>query len=117
MGRPKGRRVRSAADRLPMGCDTRVIPTVRIGDRVDLSSAISATTPFTAPYGVDARYPEADAPLALARGFRTAAGAIWMFEGFRLERIELPEATLRVRIGGSGPPLLLLHGHPRTHAT
>lgn len=40
-----------------------------------------------------------------------------MFEGFRLECIELSEATLRVRIGGSGPPLLLLHGHPRTHAT
>lgn len=31
--------------------------------------------------------------------------------------IALPEATLRVRVGGKGPPLLLLHGHPRTHAT
>ena len=40
-----------------------------------------------------------------------------MFEDFKLERIELPEATLRVRIGGRGEPLLLLHGHPRTHAT
>ncbi|RCS22284.1 alpha/beta hydrolase [Phyllobacterium salinisoli] len=40
-----------------------------------------------------------------------------MFEGFDLEMIELPEATLRVRHGGSGPPILLLHGHPRTHAT
>jgi haloacetate dehalogenase len=40
-----------------------------------------------------------------------------MFEGFALEMIELPEATLRVRHGGSGPPVLLLHGHPRTHAT
>ncbi len=40
-----------------------------------------------------------------------------MFEGFTLEMIELPEATLRVRHGGSGPPVLLLHGHPRTHAT
>ncbi|OHV07536.1 alpha/beta fold hydrolase [Kushneria phosphatilytica] len=40
-----------------------------------------------------------------------------MFEGFRLEMIELSEATLRVRYGGSGPPILLLHGHPRTHAT
>jgi haloacetate dehalogenase len=25
--------------------------------------------------------------------------------------------TLRVRHGGSGPPVVLLHGHPRTHAT
>ncbi|WP_438300132.1 alpha/beta fold hydrolase [Pseudomonas sp. NMS19W] len=40
-----------------------------------------------------------------------------MFEGFQLEMIELPEATLRVRFGGAGPPLLLLHGHPRTHTT
>lgn len=40
-----------------------------------------------------------------------------MFEGFTLEMIELPGATLRVRRGGSGPPVLLLHGHPRTHAT
>jgi haloacetate dehalogenase len=40
-----------------------------------------------------------------------------MFDGFVLEMVELPEATLRVRHGGAGPPVLLLHGHPRTHAT
>jgi haloacetate dehalogenase len=40
-----------------------------------------------------------------------------MFEGFALERIDVGEAVLRVRHGGSGPPLLLLHGHPRTHVT
>lgn len=40
-----------------------------------------------------------------------------MFEDFSLETVVLPEATLRVRHGGSGPPVLLLHGHPRTHAT
>lgn len=40
-----------------------------------------------------------------------------MFEEFKLEQIKLPEATLHVRIGGKGAPLLLLHGHPRTHAT
>ena len=34
-----------------------------------------------------------------------------MFEGFTLEMVELPEATLRVRHGGSGSPVLLLHGH------
>ena len=39
-----------------------------------------------------------------------------MFDGFVLEMVELPEATLRVRHGGAGPPVLLLHGHPRTHA-
>jgi haloacetate dehalogenase len=40
-----------------------------------------------------------------------------MFEGFSLERVDVGEAVLRVRHGGSGPAVLLLHGHPRTHAT
>jgi len=40
-----------------------------------------------------------------------------MFEGFTLERIDVGDAVLRVRHGGSGPPVLLLHGHPRTHVT
>src|SRR5687768_10354403 len=39
------------------------------------------------------------------------------FDGFRLLFIETSEARLRVRVGGDGPPLLLLHGHPRTHTT
>ena len=39
------------------------------------------------------------------------------FEGFRLERIDVGDVELRVRHGGSGPPVLLLHGHPRTHTT
>jgi haloacetate dehalogenase len=39
-----------------------------------------------------------------------------MFDGFGLEMIDTGEAMLRVRHGGSGPPLLLLHGHPQTHA-
>src|SRR5207244_9052378 len=38
-----------------------------------------------------------------------------MFEGFALEFIDVGEVRLRVRRGGSGPPLLLLHGHPQTH--
>ncbi|MGD0050933.1 MAG: alpha/beta hydrolase [Vulcanimicrobiaceae bacterium] len=38
-----------------------------------------------------------------------------MFDGFVLERIDTGEAQLRVRHGGVGPPLLLLHGHPQTH--
>lgn len=39
------------------------------------------------------------------------------FDGFTLEYIDVGDVTLRVRHGGSGPPVLLLHGHPRTHAT
>ena len=40
-----------------------------------------------------------------------------MFDGFELRSIDVGDVTLRVRVGGSGPPVLLLHGHPRTHAT
>ena len=36
-------------------------------------------------------------------------------EGFGLEDVDTGEAQVRVRRGGSGPPLLLLHGHPQTH--
>ena len=38
-----------------------------------------------------------------------------MFEAFRLSTIDAGEASIRVRHGGSGPPLLLLHGNPQTH--
>jgi haloacetate dehalogenase len=40
-----------------------------------------------------------------------------MFEGFTDEKIEVGEVVLRVRHGGEGPPVLLVHGHPRTGST
>lgn len=40
-----------------------------------------------------------------------------MFEGFTTEKIFIENATLNVRHGGTGPAVLLLHGHPRTGAT
>jgi haloacetate dehalogenase len=39
-----------------------------------------------------------------------------MFEGFERERIESPDAEIALVRGGSGPPVLLLHGYPQTHA-
>jgi haloacetate dehalogenase len=40
-----------------------------------------------------------------------------MFEGFSLSTIEVGGGvSIRVREGGEGPPLLLLHGNPQTHA-
>ena len=38
------------------------------------------------------------------------------FEGFTLTTQSVADGALRLRVGGSGPPLLLLHGNPQTHA-
>ncbi len=46
---------------------------------------------------------------------RTAAGSPTLFPGFRTQRFETTGATIHTVVGGSGPPLLLLHGHPQTH--
>jgi haloacetate dehalogenase len=40
-----------------------------------------------------------------------------VFEGFTLDRVDVGQIQLRLRHGGSGPPVVLLHGHPRTHVT
>ena len=41
--------------------------------------------------------------------------ALAVFEGFEELTIDAGEASIHLRRGGSGPPLLLLHGHPQTH--
>ena len=38
------------------------------------------------------------------------------FPGFTLEHVPVSGGSIRLRRGGSGPPLLLLHGNPQTHA-
>jgi haloacetate dehalogenase len=40
-----------------------------------------------------------------------------MLDGFSERRIATGEAELFVRIGGSGPPLVCLHGYPQSHLT
>ncbi len=39
-----------------------------------------------------------------------------MFDGFERRRVETSGASVNLVVGGSGPPLLLLHGYPQTHA-
>jgi len=38
-----------------------------------------------------------------------------MFKGFATARIKTADTEIHLRTGGSGPPLLLLHGYPQTH--
>jgi haloacetate dehalogenase len=39
-----------------------------------------------------------------------------LFPGFRTERVGAAETEIHARVGGAGPPVLLLHGYPQTHA-
>ena len=39
------------------------------------------------------------------------------FEEFELRMVDLGNVVLRVRSAGAGQPIVLLHGHPRTHVT
>lgn len=38
-----------------------------------------------------------------------------MLDAFTSARVEVSSATINLRCGGKGPPLLLLHGYPETH--
>jgi len=46
---------------------------------------------------------------------RNVAGSVALFKGFKPMRIETKGATINAVVGGSGPPVLLLHGHPQSH--
>ncbi len=52
-------------------------------------------------------------PFLLSRPDRI--GSTTVFEGFELKQLSVGAVELRLRVGGSGPPLLLLHGNPQTH--
>ncbi|HYB35625.1 MAG TPA: hypothetical protein VEF72_07515 [Mycobacterium sp.] len=38
-----------------------------------------------------------------------------LFAGFDTVEVRVDEAMIHARVGGSGPPVLLLHGYPQTH--
>ena len=54
--------------------------------------------------------------LITAKADRIEEGVRVIFEGFKLSTVTVSEGAMRVRYGGSGPPLLMLHGNPQTHA-
>src|SRR5262245_63251349 len=39
-----------------------------------------------------------------------------LFPGFAGRKIRTSGATINLKVGGEGPPMLLLHGYPQTHA-
>ena len=51
------------------------------------------------------------------RGGGMSAAGQSLIPGFALRDVQTRAVRIRCAVGGSGPPLLLLHGHPQTHAT
>ena len=54
--------------------------------------------------------------LGRAHAQQQAEGSAYLFPGFKGLKVQTSGATINVVTGGSGPPLLLLHGAPQTHA-
>jgi haloacetate dehalogenase len=55
------------------------------------------------------------ASAALAADGQVGAQSSPFFPGFVTQRIQTSGATINTLRGGSGPPLLLIHGYPQTH--
>src|SRR5215207_10088000 len=55
------------------------------------------------------------APAALAAESRVMTQSPQLFPGFTTQKIKTSGATIHTLHGGSGPPLLLIHGYPQTH--
>ena len=51
----------------------------------------------------------------MTRAKEEVAGLADMFSGFASEWIATSRGRIFARVGGNGPPLLLLHGYPQTH--
>jgi len=54
--------------------------------------------------------------LGTAHARQQAGAAPALFPGFKAAKVQTSGATINLVTGGSGPPLLLLHGAPQTHA-
>jgi haloacetate dehalogenase len=54
--------------------------------------------------------------LSTTHAQQRADGSAYLFPGFKTSKVQTSGATINVVVGGSGPPLLLLHGAPQSHA-
>src|SRR5678815_3002353 len=57
----------------------------------------------------------ADTASAAADAAQANTQAPRLFPGFTARRIQTSGAAIHTLVGGSGPPLLLIHGYPQTH--
>jgi haloacetate dehalogenase len=57
----------------------------------------------------------AGAALAVSRSVQPVGAQTQFFAGFETRKIPTSGATIHTLRGGSGPPLLLIHGYPQTH--
>ena len=81
-----------------------------------VGTAASVATPSLAePTAVLAEATSADYLLDPTRWGSAEVAAL--FPGFKHLDIRTKGAVIRLRHGGSGPPLLLLHGNSQNHAT
>ena len=54
-------------------------------------------------------------PAAQPQQTRNGAARANFFPGFKSMRINTSGATINAVVGGSGPPVIMLHGYPQTH--
>jgi len=83
----------------------------KFSDRRDLLGASLALAASTALGSGKARAAEPGATATADAG----PGDARLLPGFKVERVKTSGAELHTVIGGSGPPLLLIHGAPLTH--
>jgi len=120
IARPELKRVDRAATGPRQDQEQRLAEPVERRDPVVASNEVVEATPVLLAHAGSIRQ-ELEPPMGAAehRVNRVArpGKAPEVFEGFQDVRVDVGEVVLRVRHGGDGPPVLLVHGHPRTGAT
>jgi haloacetate dehalogenase len=80
-----------------------------------LGSAVSPVAVGALSTGASSVSPSKPGQMAMPPGAFPRRQTRDLFPGFEEIRIETSEATIAGVVGGSGPPLLLLHGYPQSH--